>query len=147
MTDGDTESGSWWSRRPRWQKIGLVSLAVIVVLAVVSNLGDTDETSDNGTGEATGAELEGTTSSPSSSVSECEAAFADAAAVGDLEDVIEDLYPAVRACLTIEEWSAASDVHRDALDGADPLVFLSNVCSFAEEPDIQASPLCQLIES
>ena len=71
----------------------------------------------------------------------CQSAMADAAAVGDTADALADLYPAVRACATLAEFSAASALHPDALDGVEPEVILPNLC--ANEASITDTPLCQ----
>lgn len=60
--------------------------------------------------------------------SACDEAFAQAAEASDFEDSVSDLYPAVRACDSVEEWVEASEAHPDALDGADPRTFLRNIC-------------------
>jgi hypothetical protein len=72
----------------------------------------------------------------------CERAFAAAAAVSDLEDTVEDLYPAVRACNTVEEWTAASEAYPAALDGADPVLYLTNTCLYGP-PDLADTDLCR----
>lgn len=66
----------------------------------------------------------------SSALSACEAAFRNAAAVDDMHDTVEDLDPAIRACRTVAEWSAASARYPGALDGVPPEVFLRNRCDF-----------------
>jgi hypothetical protein len=59
-----------------------------------------------------------------------------------MQDTIEDLYPAIRACKTVDEWTAASTANPDALDGADPVVFLTNACLYATASDIAVTDLC-----
>lgn len=73
---------------------------------------------------------------------ECDAAFAAAAAVGEMEDTVADLYPAVLACHSLSQWTAASDAHPDALDGTDPAIFLGNLCAYAEDAEVREAPLC-----
>ena len=58
----------------------------------------------------------------------CEEAFKAASEVSDMEDTVEDLDPAVRACETVDEWVMASEKYPGALDGADPVLYLSNRC-------------------
>lgn len=70
----------------------------------------------------------------------CELAFADAAAVGDMEDTVEDLDPAVRACTSLEEWGAANAANPAALDGVDPFEFLGNRCDVGD--GLSATNLC-----
>jgi hypothetical protein len=66
----------------------------------------------------------------STTASQCDRDFADAAAIDPSRDSVEDLDPAVRDCQTLDEWKAAAQAHPDALDGADPIVFLSNRCLY-----------------
>jgi hypothetical protein len=84
----------------------------------------------------------GDTSSGTATESACEGAFAAAAAIGDMEDTVEDLDPAVRACETIDEWTAASEAHPGALDGADPVVYLTNRCLYGND-SVKQTLLCQ----
>lgn len=69
--------------------------------------------------------------------SACEQAMADAAAVDEMQDTVPDLYPAVEACGTVDEWTDAAEAHPDALDGADPETFLGNVCQNSELSDAE----------
>lgn len=79
----------------------------------------------------------------SSDETRCEQAFAEAAEVGEMEDVLADLYPAARNCLSVDEWVDASEKYPDALDGADPVIFLRNLCT---DPDlIGANDLCSQV--
>ena len=73
----------------------------------------------------------------------CELSFADAAAVSDTQDTVEDLDPAVRACTSLEEWGAASAAYPGALDGANPFEFLGNRCDVGE--GLSATNLCGLL--
>ena len=70
----------------------------------------------------------------------CTEAFADAAAVDDAEDTVEDLDPAVRACTSLDEWGAASAANPAALDGVDPIEFLGNRCDLGD--GLSARELC-----
>lgn len=72
-------------------------------------------------------------------LTDCEQAFADAAAVSDFQDTVEDLDPAVRSCESLEEWVAASEAYPAALDGVDPETFLRNRCQFG---NFQQGSLC-----
>lgn len=73
----------------------------------------------------------------------CDNAFAHAAAVGEMQDAVEDLYPAVRACTSMDEWVAASEANPGAIsDGVDPLVFLGNVCG-SLTAGLENTDLCQ----
>lgn len=71
----------------------------------------------------------------SEELSACDQAMADAAEVDDMQDTVEDLHPAVEACGTVDEWTDAAEAHPDALDGADPEMFLANVCQNGEVAD------------
>ena len=80
------------------------------------------------------------------------AATTDASPVGPLTEETEAdialgaLYPAVLACTTIEEWSAAYRSHPDSVPaGIDPISALRELCEFAHEPEIADSPLCRAV--
>jgi heat shock protein HslJ len=73
----------------------------------------------------------------------CAEAFAAAAAVGDMEDTVEDLDPALLACNSIEEWIAASKSNPGAID-TDPVEFLLNRCLYAEVP---TGPACEEVKA
>jgi hypothetical protein len=75
----------------------------------------------------------------------CADAFAAAAAVDDLHDAVEDLNPAVLACMTLAEWTAASIAHPGAIsEGVDPAEFLRNRCAAGGE--LASSALCKSVE-
>lgn len=69
----------------------------------------------------------------------CDQAFAAAAAVDVVQDVPSDLYPAAMVCASVADWTAASEANPDALDGVDPVEFLTNVCRYADQ-DADVSP-------
>lgn len=73
--------------------------------------------------------------------SACDQAFAAAAQVDEMQDTIDDMLPAVRACDSVEEWKAASAAYPDALDGADAETVLANMCASRDE--INDAPLCE----
>lgn len=75
----------------------------------------------------------------------CDDAFDQAASVDKMQDTVEDLYPAARACESLEDWIAASERHPDAIEDADPEVFARNVCMYGE--DVTDSLLCQELGS
>lgn len=102
----------------RW----IVGLVVVVLAACGASATETDTQSDT-------------------TVSACEEAFSEAAAVDEMQDLIEDLFPAVHACSTLDEWAAASDAYPDALDGANPELFLTNIC--ANYSEIADAELCR----
>ena len=62
------------------------------------------------------------------STSACEAAFRDAADGRISGDEEFDLDPAMRACRSLREWSAASRLYPEALDGVDPRTVAENRC-------------------
>lgn len=73
---------------------------------------------------------------------ECGQAFEDAAAVDEMQDTNEDLYPAVTACASVEAFAAAAAEHPDALDGTNAETWLTNTCEFAEDPAVKESDIC-----
>ena len=113
---------------PKWQSVGVVASAALLALAMASCSSD-DAGSD--------------TSSDQATESACESAFAAAATIGDMEDTVEDLDPAIRVCESVDEWSTASEAHPGALDGVDPVVYLTNRCLYASDSDIKQTVLCQ----
>ena len=78
---------------------------------------------------------------------QCDQAFAQAASIGDMEDTVEDLYPAVTACTSIEDWIAGSEANPGALSEAvRPLMFLGNVCG-SLNAGLENTDLCQLLRA
>jgi hypothetical protein len=73
-------------------------------------------------------------------LSDCELAFQEAAAIGSNQDAVEDLDNAVKVCGDEDEWIAASEMFPEALDGADPVTFLENRCTYGD--GLGSSPLC-----
>lgn len=91
-------------------------------------------------GESPSSEASTETSGAGSSVTvsvACSDAMAAAAAVEDISDAVADV---IRACDTLAEWVAASDLHPEALDGASPKLSVQNAC--ASLPALQDEPLC-----
>lgn len=107
---------------PRRRWVWVVGAAVLIGLFAI-NAGDEPE--------------------PSEAISECEDAFATAAAIDPMQDANEDLFPAVRACASVAEWTEASAQHPDALDGIDPETVLANLC--LNYPAISSEPLCSQV--
>jgi hypothetical protein len=72
-------------------------------------------------------------------LSACAAAF-DVAAGGDpMFDAVEDLYPAVKACVDVDEWSAEFD----RVDGAGFTGSATEVLTIiCKAPEIAEEPLC-----
>lgn len=144
----------FWALRWRWK----ASIIVLVTLIVIGALSPT-ETNDSSTDEAnSSAGIVVSTSTPttaatsttapvptaeseSESSSACEQAFNNAASISSMEDTIEDLNSAIRACEKLDEWNAASLKHPSALDGADPTAFLRNRCRSDET--LSREPLCR----
>lgn len=78
------------------------------------------------------------TEEPALPTGACDAAFAEAAAVDQMQDTVADLYPAAHACTSVEDWVAASEGNPGAID-VDPEVFLGNMCL---SPEIADADLC-----
>ena len=118
-------------------------LALPIALALLVACGDDDdstatipdETSTTTTEAASGSAL------PTDA---CNRAFAEAAAVDDMHDSVSDLYPAAKACESLDDWTAAHEANPGAID-ADPATFATNVCLYGpdEDPDLADAPLCQ----
>ncbi len=100
---------------------------------------DTTEDATEATTDTTPSEEPASTDAALPSA-DCDAAFADAASKGDMEDTAEDLWPAARVCESLADWTAASEAHPDALNGADPEEFARNTCQFGD--DMGGSALC-----
>lgn len=126
MSD-ENHAESRWHSPPIWQRIAFLTFVTFLALSVAgcSANDSSDEASERTTESA------------------CDQAFAEAASVSEMQDTVEDLYPAIRVCTTIGEWTAASDAHPDALDGADPVVFLTNACLYASVSDVKQTELCR----
>ena len=119
---------SWRWMRPSWQRIGLIMMAALLALPITSCSADE---SDGDSGDVVAAPTQ----------SACESAVAAAASIGDMEDTVEDLDPAIRACKSVDEWIAANDAYPDALDGVDPVVYLTNRCLYGE--GLESTDLCK----
>lgn len=74
----------------------------------------------------------------------CGAAVAEAAAVGDMEDTVEDLDPAMVACGSVEELQAAADDNPGALD-VDAATWASNRCLYSEDEAVTNSAICDAV--
>jgi hypothetical protein len=60
-----------------------------------------------------------------------------------MHDTVTDLDPAVAACTTVAEWTAASAAHPGAISaGVDPAEFLRNRC---DESYLASTALCQSV--
>lgn len=79
-------------------------------------------------------------SATASSDSRCDEAFSSAAEVSDLQDTHADMWPAFVACGSLEEFESSSSRVPDALDGADPALYVENQCRY--EPTLEGSTLC-----
>jgi hypothetical protein len=90
-----------------------------------------------------GCASEGDAASDSAeAASACEQAFAVAAEVDDMQDTVADIYPALSACETLDEFEAADETHPSALDGADPETYARNACASASDAAVKQAPLC-----
>lgn len=81
--------------------------------------------------------------SAASPADECGAAFAAAAGVDQMADTVADLYPAVRACTTVEAWSTAFAANGGAGFTGTATDVLRNVCT---APEVANEPLCASLE-
>jgi len=76
---------------------------------------------------------------PPAPASACDQAMEAAAAVDEMRDTVADLYPVVRACPSIADFTAASARFPDALGGVDPRDNMPNLCA---EPSLADAALC-----
>lgn len=83
------------------------------------------------------------TPTPLSISAACEQAFATAAAVDEMHDTVEDMYPAIRSC-TLEEWRAQWDRYDGLgfIGTADEV--LTNMCMARR---VSATALCRSLPS
>lgn len=78
----------------------------------------------------------------SNSLTDCERAVRDAAAISDSQDSVEDLDPAIRRCSTMSEFSAATRLFPGALDaGVDARTFVTNRCTY--NSSLGSTALCR----
>ena len=77
-----------------------------------------------------------------SNVSACAAALVSAAGVDQNADSVSDLYPAIRACGSLAEWSAAFHAVNGAGFTGTAAEVLTNACLAAE---VKAEPLCSAV--
>jgi hypothetical protein len=75
--------------------------------------------------------------------SACDATFAAAAAVNQMADSVSDLYPAIRACSTLAEWSAVFAARGGAGFTGTATEVLRNACGAAE---VANEPLRKSVE-
>lgn len=73
---------------------------------------------------------------------ECGNAVRQAAEVGDMQDTVEDLDPAIISCESVAEFQAAADDHPTALEGTDAATWASNRCQSAEDQAVKDSDIC-----
>lgn len=71
----------------------------------------------------------------------CGAAVAQAAAVGEMEEAVENLDPAMTACASIDELQAAADDHPGALD-VDAATWAANRCLSSDDGAVLDSAIC-----
>lgn len=114
--------------------------AAVVVFALVGCGSDGDVATDETPGDTTAATQPAADAEDATYSAECGQAMAEAAAVDEMQDTLEDTDPAFFACESLEEFSQASADYPDALDGTNPEVFAPNRCQGAES--VQDSPLC-----
>lgn len=120
----------------------------LVLLLAVAGCGGTDDletatpeptatptTAPAATADAT--EAEEPTEAPADVA--CTEPFEAEAASGELEDTGALLVAAVEGCPDLDAWVAAAEANPDAIADVDPLVYLANICGYAngvtgEEP-------------
>jgi hypothetical protein len=73
----------------------------------------------------------------------CEEAWREAASIGDMRDTAEDLYPAVVACRSLDEWNAAAAKYPVISPGVDEVLYLSNLCHYGPK----SANLCQWLKA
>jgi hypothetical protein len=76
----------------------------------------------------------------------CGSAVRAAVAIGDMEDTIEDLDPAIVACSNLEEFTAATNDYPNALD-VDPVTFVGNRCLYSDNDAVRTSAICSQLEN
>ena len=115
--------------------------AVLVICLLAAGCASAGQASPSSNATPTNAPSANDPTASDSVVAPCDAAFAQAAAVDAMHDTIEDLYPAVEACTTLDAWVAASDANPGAVsEGVDPLIVLGNICG--NNTDLAATDLC-----
>jgi hypothetical protein len=137
-------ASGWWRGVSRQGKFAAAVVAMLL-LAGLAAAGSLSRQIATGTAQSTAtptsaANYTAVTSptaapvdTPEATQSACDTAFAEAAAIDEMQDTVEDLDPAVRTCATGDEWSAAAASHPGAIDeGIDPIEFLTNRCLYAE---------------
>lgn len=107
----------------------LVTLIGVLVISVIVSCG----------GGGSGASPPSSNSTTANQITGCEKMWSDAAAISEFQDTVEDLDPAIRACKSLQEWTSAAAKYPLALDGVDPVLFLSNRCFYGSQLGI----LCQ----
>lgn len=77
----------------------------------------------------------------------CLKAFEQAAGVSRMEDQVSDLDPAVRACSSVEAWTAAARAHPGAVsEDVPPETFLENRCRYSDRTSgLRTTALCQKV--
>lgn len=68
--------------------------------------------------------------------------MAEAASYDDMSDTIDQLFPAIRECPTLAEFSDAALLHPAALDGADAATVAANICGYGPN-GVATTPLCR----
>lgn len=78
-----------------------------------------------------------------SSLNSCEEAMKTAAEVSDMQDMAEDIDPAIRVCGSMQEFTSASSKFPEALDGVDEATFVTNRCTY--NASLQNTAICKSI--
>jgi hypothetical protein len=85
----------------------------------------------------------GTSTASTKPADACGTAFAAAAGVDKNADTVADLYPAIRACATVDAWSAAFTANNGAGFTGSATEVLTNACSAQA---VVSEPLCQFVK-
>lgn len=147
MSDASDSEPTAGARARRWfgDLSWIQKFAVIVIPLAFLSVWFSDTTSNGETGESPTRSSEVTSTISGAEVAysaECGAAFADAAAVSDMQDTHEDMDPAFSACATMAAFASASEAYPAALDGADPTTYAFNRCQFSPNTSVTESSIC-----
>jgi hypothetical protein len=120
---------------------GVRMFAVVLVVSVLVAFSDADDGGDEADPQG-GREVGIVEVSDEDVYSEqCGLAVGQAAAIGDMEDSVEDLAPAIVACEDLDELRNATDDHPTALDGVDLETFVTNRCMYSDDDAVTAGAI------
>jgi hypothetical protein len=122
---------------------GVRMFAVVLVVSVLVACSDADDGGDEA--DPQGGREVGIVEDVYSE--QCGLAVGQAAAIGAMEDSVEDLDPAIVACEDLDELRNATDDHPTALDGVDLETFVTNRCMYSEDDAVTAGAICAEVDS